>query len=151
MIEDVHEQQRGDFQISTDRLRLDVELIHEFLSNSYWSKGIPSEIVRRAIKHSLCFGIYKKEKQVGFARIISDFATYAYIADVFVVQSCRGISLSKWLMECILAHPQLQGLRRWSLVTADAHGLYARFGFKPPQAPHRWMEILRSDVYDQLL
>lgn len=138
---------RDGFLISTNRARLDVDVIHDFLTNCYWCKGIPRETVARSIEHSLCFGIYDESDQVGFARVISDFATYAYIGDVFVLESHRGRGLSKWLMECILQHPQLQGLRRWSLVTSDAHGLYSQFGFIPLQAPERWMEIHNRDVY----
>ncbi|HZR56952.1 MAG TPA: GNAT family N-acetyltransferase [Terriglobales bacterium] len=138
---------RDGILISTDRARFDLDVIHGFLTNCYWCKGIPREIVARSIEHSLCFGIYNDSDQVGFARVISDFATYAYIGDVFVLESHRGRGLSKWLMECILQHPQLQGLRRWSLVTGDAHGLYSQFGFTPLQAPERWMEIHNRDVY----
>jgi GNAT superfamily N-acetyltransferase len=142
--------QRNGFLISTDRARLDLNLIHGFLRNCYWCKGVSREIVARSIEHSLCFGIYDKDEQVGFARVISDFATYAYIGDVFVLEHYRGRGLSKWLMECILQHPQLQGLPRWSLVTGDAHGLYSQFGFTPLQAPERWMEIHNRDVYAKL-
>ena len=115
--------------LSTDRERLDLDVIHGFLTECYWAKGISREIVARSMENSLCFGIYSRNQQVGFARVISDFATYAYIADVFVLDAYRGRGLGKWLMECIMQHPRLQGLRRWSLVTDDAHGLYAKFGF----------------------
>jgi GNAT superfamily N-acetyltransferase len=141
---------RDGFLITTDRARLNLDVIHGFLTNCYWCKGISRELVARSIEHSLCFGIYDKDAQVGFARVISDFATHAYIGDVFVLESYRGRGLSKWLMECILRHPQLQGLRRWSLVTGDAHGLYSQFGFTPLQAPERWMEIHNLDVYAKL-
>ncbi|MCU1297323.1 MAG: hypothetical protein JWO91_1601 [Acidobacteriaceae bacterium] len=145
-----NEYHRNGFLISTDPTRLDLDLIHGFLTNCYWCKGISREIVARSIEHSLCFGIYDSYDQVGFARVISDFATYAYIGDVFVLEHYRARGLSKWLMECILRHPQLQRLRRWSLVTGDAHGLYSQFGFTPLQAPERWMEIHNLDVYAKL-
>jgi GNAT superfamily N-acetyltransferase len=150
-----NESRRGGFLISTDRSRLDLDVIHGFLMNCYWCKGIPRETVVRSVEHSLCFGIYEERNgnavQVGFARVISDFATYASIGDVFVLEAYRGRGLSKWLMECILAHPHLQGLRRWSLVTGDAHGLYSQFGFTALQAPERWMEIHNRDVYAKSL
>lgn len=134
--------------ISTDRGRLDLGVVHGFLTNCYWAKGIPREIVVRSIENALCFGIYAENGgQVGFARVISDFATYAYIGDVFVLESHRGRGLGKWLMECIMQHPALQGLRRWSLVTGDAHGLYAQFGFRPLASPEKYMEFYNEDVY----
>ncbi len=149
--EAVVEHRRGEFLISTDPARLDLEVIHEFLTNlSYWAKGIPREILARSIEHSLCFGVYDGSgAQVGFARVISDFATYAYIADVFVLESHRGHGLGKWLMECILQHPALQGLRRWNLTTRDAHELYAQVGFTPLKAPERYMEIQRMNTYEK--
>jgi GNAT superfamily N-acetyltransferase len=143
----IAEQRRGDFVISTDRDRLNVDLIHDFLTNSYWAKGITREIVVRSIEHSLCFGIYEHEAQVGFARVISDCATFAYIGDVFVLEPQRGRGLSKWLMECIVQHPALQNLRRWVLLTRDAHQLYAKYGFTPLNAPERYMELHRPNVY----
>lgn len=138
---------RGNFEVSTDRLRLDVVLVHNFLANSYWAQHIPLETVRRSIDHSLCFGIYKAGQQVGFARVITDYATYAYLADVFVLEAHRGQGLSRWLMECIADHPELQGLRRWALVTRDAHDLYKKFGFEKLRSPQRWMERHDPDVY----
>jgi len=141
------EYRRDDFTISTDRARLDIDSIYHFLTNCYWSKGIPKEVVSRSIKHSLCFGIYNEEGQVGFARVISDYATFAYIGDVFVLEPYRGHGLSKWLMQCIVGHPRLQGLRRWTLATRDAHGLYSQFGFKPLASPDRWMERHDPEVY----
>lgn len=124
------------FWISTDPALLDRELIHGFLSQAYWSPGIPPDVVDRGIAHSLAFGVYGPAgEQVGFARAISDRATYAYLADVFVVPGHRGAGLGRWLVGQVLAHPELQGLRRWALATADAHGLYARFGFAPPARP----------------
>ena len=113
----------------------------------YWAKGIPRETVVRSLESSLCFGVYCEGKQAGFARVISDFATYAYLGDVFVLEPYRGRGLAKWLMECIVAHPALQGLRRWTLATRDAHGLYAQFGFTPLELSDRWMERHDREVY----
>jgi GNAT superfamily N-acetyltransferase len=141
------EHQKNGFVITTDPLHLDLDVVHGFLTESYWAKGVPREVVARSIENALCFGIYSDGKQVGFARVISDYATYAYIGDVFVLEGYRGRGLSKWLMECIMQHPRLQGLRRWSLVTGDAHGLYSQFGFTPLQSPELWMEIHKRDVY----
>ena len=143
------ESRRGEFLLSTDRARLNLDVIHDFLSNCYWAKGIPRETVARSIKHSLCFGIYDGSGlQVGFARVVSDFATVAYLGDVFVLQAYRGRGLSKFLMECIMQHPALQGLRRWILQTRDAHGLYKEFGFTPLKSAERYMELHRPDVYE---
>jgi GNAT superfamily N-acetyltransferase len=138
---------RGTFTVSTDRERLDLDVVYGFLTECYWAKGIPRDVVARSIENSLCFGLYAEGKQVGFARVISDYATYAYIGDVFVLDSFRGSGLGKWLMECIMQHPRLQGLRRWSLVTRDAHGLYAHFGFEPLKKHQNYMEVHRPDVY----
>ena len=132
---------RDEYIISADPSRLDLDLIHNYLCNeSYWATGRSREVVKRSIENSLPFGIYKNEAQVGFARIVTDYATYAWVADVFVLPEHRGRGLSKWLMEVILAHPQLQGFRRWVLSTRDAQGLYERFGFMPLKRPERWME-----------
>ncbi len=141
------EWKRDSFTISTERGRLDRGTIHGFLRESYWARGIPREIVDRSIENALCFGLYDGEKQVGFARVITDRATFAYLGDVFVLDSHRGRGLSKWLMEVVLGHPELQNLRRWSLATRDAHGLYERFGFRSPAHPERLMEIVDFDVY----
>jgi GNAT superfamily N-acetyltransferase len=121
----------GRFLISTDRSKLDLDVIHRFLARSYWAAGIRRETVVRSIENSLCFGVYDHARQIGFARVISDLATYAYIADVFIVEDYRGRGLGKELMATIMAHPELQGLRQWTLGTRDAQGLYAQFGFKP--------------------
>jgi N-acetylglutamate synthase-like GNAT family acetyltransferase len=138
------EWQDAEFTISTDHNKLDLEVIHHFLSvESYWSKGIKREIVEAAIQNSLCFGLYHHNKQIGFARMITDYATFAYLADVFVLESYRGRGLSKWLMTCIMEHPKLQGLRRFMLATQDAHGLYAQFGYEPLPNPERFMQIFR--------
>jgi GNAT superfamily N-acetyltransferase len=136
------------YEISTDPQRLDVEVIHHFLSEeSYWSPGIPRHTVERAIKNSLCFGVYAGAEQVGFARVVTDKTTFGYLADVFIVSTHRGKGLSKWLMQCILGHEELQGLRRFLLFTSDAHGLYRQVGFKEVESPSRVMEILRRDIY----
>jgi len=136
-------------RISTDKGELDVPLIHRFLSTeAYWSQGIPRETVERAIAGSLCFGGHVEGAgQVAFARVISDFATFAYLADVFVLPAHRGQGLSKQLMAAVFAHPQLQGLRRFMLATFDAHALYAQYGFTAPARPDRLMEISRPDIY----
>jgi len=131
---------RGEYTISTDKTRLDINLIHGFLDTSYWAAGRSVETIRRSIDNSIPFGIYKGEHQVGFARVITDYATFAWIADVFVVDGHRGQGLSKWLMEVMITHPELQGFRRWVLATKDAHELYRRFGFTELTRPERWME-----------
>ena len=142
------EYRRGEFSISTDRERLSLNVVHGFLTSCYWAKGIPREVVARSIAHSLCFGIYEGDAQVGFARVVSDFATMAYLGDVFVLESHRGRGLSKWLLECIVQHPALLNLRRWILLTRDAHELYSQFGFAKLKAPERYMELHRADVYE---
>jgi GNAT superfamily N-acetyltransferase len=149
MFGDVVEHRRGEFLISTDPARLDLDVIHGFLTNCYWAKGIPRNLVARSIERSLCFGIYDGNgAQIGFARVITDFATIAYLGDVFVLESHRRRGLSKWMMECITQHPALQGLRRWILLTRDAHQLYAKFGFTPLKSAERYMELHRPDVYE---
>jgi GNAT superfamily N-acetyltransferase len=135
------------YAISTDRARLDVDAIHGYLARSYWSPGIPREVVARAIEHSICFGAYHGPDQVGFARVITDEATFAYLADVYVLEAHRGQGLSKRLMEAVMAHPSLQRIRRFMLVTRDAHGLYRQFGFVDTQTPEMLMEIVRPDIY----
>jgi GNAT superfamily N-acetyltransferase len=149
-VADTFEQRRGEFLLSTDRGRLDLSVIHGFLTACYWAKGIPREVVARSIENSLCFGVYKQMQQIGFARVISDFATYAYIGDVFVLEAFRGHGLGKWMMEAIMKHPQLQGLRRWSLVTRDAHSLYQPLGFTPLKKPENYMELHNPTVYQSL-
>lgn len=119
----------GKYEVSTDKARMNIELIHGFLSQSYWSKGIPRETVMAAMEHSLCFGIFDNHEQLGFARVITDYTTFGYLADVFIVEKARGKGLGKKLVGSIMAYPSLQGLRRWTLGTRDAHGLYAQFGF----------------------
>lgn len=135
------------FDFSFDRSRLDVATIHAFLAGTYWSPGIPRSTVERAIAHSICIGCYADGAQVGFARMVTDQATFAYLADVFVLPAHRGKGLSARMIETLLSHPDLQGLRRMLLVTRDAHGLYARFGFKPLAAPDRFMERHDPDAY----
>jgi GNAT superfamily N-acetyltransferase len=141
---------RGEYTISTDRNRLDVVSVHAFLSRSYWSPGIPLAVVERAITNSLCFGLFHQASQVGFSRVVTDKATFAYLADVYVLDAHRGKGLSKWLMEVITRHEDLQGLRRFVLATRDAHDLYRQFGFAPLTNPSVVMEILRADVYQAL-
>src|SRR5207244_747023 len=130
-----------------DPARLDLTLIHAFLAASYWAKGIPLDTVRHSIQHSLPFGLYHGTQQAGFARVISDYATFAYVGDVFVIESHRGRGLARWLMESMRAHPDLHGLRRWVLLTRDAHGLYRQLGFRPLANPQRYMEIHDPHVY----
>ena len=137
------------FLISTDIARLDLDVIHSFLAHSYWAEGVAREVVARSIANSLCFGIYDGVRQVGFARVISDYATFAYLADVFVLESHRGRGLAKALMGTIMSHPHLQGLRRFTLGTADAHGLYRQFGFAEPRYPERQMERGDPDIYQR--
>jgi len=147
----IQEHRRDEFLVSTDRAKLNVDVIYTFLTNSYWAKGIPREVVVRSIENSLCFGVYDGSgAQVGFTRVITDFATFAYIADVFVLESHQGRGLGKFLMECIKQHPNLQRLRRWTLSTRDAHGLYAQYGFTPLEWPDRYMEILRQNHYETM-
>jgi GNAT superfamily N-acetyltransferase len=141
MTDGASEWQRGEYSISTSNERLELPVIHDFISNqSYWAQGRTFETVQRALDNSLNFGIYKDNQQVGFGRVVTDYATFAWIADVFVLSEHRGHGLSKWLIEVMLSHPKLQGFRRWVLATKDAHGLYERFGFIPLHRPERWME-----------
>lgn len=168
---EVIESRRGEFLVSTDPARIDLDLVYEFLTNCYWAKGIPRDVVARSIENSLCFGIYDESvpespssrkgrekdgatakpgapRQVGFARVISDFATIAYLGDVFVLESHRGHGLGKWMMECIMHHPALQRMRRWILLTRDAHGLYSQSGFTPVKKPENYMELHNPHVYE---
>jgi len=137
-----------DFYISTDKAKMDIDMIHQYLSvDSYWAKGIPREKVEKSIANSFCFGVFQKEKQIGFAKVITDFTTIAYLADVFILEEFRGLGLSKLLMESIMNHPELQGLRRWILLTVDAHELYKKFGWNSIKDPSRWMEIHTKNPY----
>src|SRR4030081_3562728 len=139
---------KDEFSISTDRDKLDLELIHGFLSKeAYWSQNIPLATVKRSIENSLNFGLYHGDRQIGYARVITDYATIAYLGDVFVIPAYRGKGLSKWLMQQVSDHPDLQGLRRWLLLTRDAHELYKKFGWQPIQSPDRYMERFDPDVY----
>ena len=135
-----HERHDGDFLVTTAPARLDLDTIHDFLSGSYWGKGIPREVMERSIRHSICFGAFAGERQVGFARVISDHATFAYVCDVFVLDSHRGRGVGKRIMACITSHPELQNLRLWTLFTRDAHGLYRQHGFREALHPDRLME-----------
>lgn len=136
-----YEQQRGEYAISTSREKLDITVIHNFISTqSYWGIGRPLEVVQKSIENSLPFGIYHGDNLIGFARVVTDYATFAWIADVFVLEEHRGKGLSKWLMEVILNHPELQGFRRWVLATKDAQELYRKYGFQELKRPERWME-----------
>jgi GNAT superfamily N-acetyltransferase len=142
------EWQNGEFTISTDRTRLQIDAIHKFLSEeSYWAKERTREETVTAIKNSLPFGVYKSENQIGFARVVTDHATFAYLGDVYIIEDFRGIGLSKWLMETILSHPELQGFRRWILATRDAHALYEKFEFTALKFPERWMEKTAPNAY----
>ena len=144
----VHEWRRAEYLISTDKSRLDLTLIHNFLRTSYWAAGIPLEVVRRSIEHSLSFGLYREDQQIGYARVITDYATFAYLGDVFILEPFRGQGLSKWLMEVVVTHPELQGFRRWILLTKDAHGLYKKVDFTGVATPERYMERFFPDVYE---
>jgi len=137
----------GEVEISTDAARMDVDAVHAFLAQTYWARGIPRETVARAMAHSLCFGVFDGGAQVGFARVVTDQATFAYLADVYLLESHRGRGLARRLVQAVLAHPRLQGLRRWLLVTRDAHALYRQQGFEPVAHPDRIMEIHRPDAY----
>ena len=143
-----HEWQNGEFTISTDRMRLQIEAIHRFLSEeSYWAQNRTMEQTLTAIKNSLPFGVYKGENQIGFARVVTDYATFAYLGDVYILKDFRGKGLSKWLMEVIIGHPELQDFRRWVLATRDAHTLYEKFGFHALVHPDRWMEKPAPNAY----
>ena len=132
---------RKDYTIDTDRQRLDLDIIHEYLTHSYWCPGIPREVLAKAIDHSLCFGLYRREEQIGFARVVTDYSRFAYLCDLFVLKPYRGQGLGKWLVECVMNCPLLQGIRVMWLGTRDAHGLYAKYGFKPLEYPGSMMEI----------
>lgn len=145
-----HEARKDEYQVSTDPSRLSLEMIHGFLSNeSYWAKNIPREVVERSIANSVCFGLYHNQEQIGFARVVTDKATFAYLADVFIREAYRGKGLSKWLMEIIQTHPELQGLRRWMLGTRDAHGLYEQSGWSvmDEETRKRFMQRHFPDIY----
>ncbi|MDQ3846137.1 MAG: GNAT family N-acetyltransferase [Bacteroidota bacterium] len=138
---------KDDFQITTDKSRIDIPYVHGFLSQSYWAQHIPLGVVERSIKGSLCFSVWNKDRQIGFARVITDEATFAYLADVFIDKEYRGKGLSKWLVKTIIDYPSLEGLRRFMLATRDAHKLYEKFGFQPLTYADRWMQIHNPNVY----
>ncbi|MBS1518239.1 MAG: GNAT family N-acetyltransferase [Bacteroidetes bacterium] len=136
----------GEYLISSENSRLDLKVIQNYLSNSYWAKNRPLKITKKSIANSLCFGLYYKKEQVGFARVITDKATFAYLADVFILEPHRGKGLSKWMMNVILEYGELKNLRRWFLATRDAHGLYKKFGFHALSEPEKIMEMFRKDL-----
>lgn len=142
-----NEWKRNHLLISSDPAKLDVSAVHAFLSRAYWCIGIPRETVERALRHSLCFGLYDGQAQIGLARVVTDYATFAYLCDVYVLESHRGRGLGKWLIECVMAQTSTLGLRRFNLATQDAHTLYARHGFKPIAHPEVWMERHKPDIY----
>ena len=137
----------GQYWITTDAQKLDLNAIHAYLSRSFWAEGIPKATMAKAIANSLCFGLFDGAEQVGFARVVTDRATYGYLCDVYVLETHRGRGLGKWLIETVMAHRDLQGLRRFQLVTRDAHGLYSRHGFAAPEHPERHMEIFKHGMY----
>jgi GNAT superfamily N-acetyltransferase len=136
----------GSFMVSTDKSRLDLKAIHGFLKDTYWAKDISFEAVRKSIRESLCFGVYKEDELVGFARVITDHVAFAYLVDLFILETHRGRGLAKWLLECILSNPELRDVRMWLLATRDAHALYKKFGFKPLTHPERFMRLSKTDV-----
>lgn len=138
---------KDEFSVSCDPKYLDSALISEFLVSTYWAKGIPVSVVEKSLRNSLCFALLNEGRQIGLARVVSDFATFAYLGDVFILPDFRGRGLSKWLMECVVSHPDLQGLRRWVLATRDAHGLYQQFGFTALKKPEIFMELHDPNVY----
>ncbi|HYH16582.1 MAG TPA: GNAT family N-acetyltransferase, partial [Flavisolibacter sp.] len=138
---------RDDYCITTDKEKIDVDYTRQFLSQTYWAEGIPKTVVEKSIRGSLCFAVFHQQQQVGFARVISDEATFAYLADVFIDPAYRGQGLSRWLMEVITTYPTLQGLRRFLLATRDAHGLYEKFGFQPIPSTTPWMQVHRPGIY----
>ncbi|MCB0726707.1 MAG: GNAT family N-acetyltransferase [Ignavibacteria bacterium] len=134
---------KGNYLISTDKSKLDIKVIHGYLTNSYWAKNRPLKISKLTIKNSLCFGLYFKDKQIGYSRVITDYATFAYLADVFILEEFRGKGLSKWMMKIIFDYEDLQNVRRWLLATSDAHGLYEKFGFHALKDPDKMMEMYK--------
>ena len=141
---------KENYTITTDKSKINVAFVQQFLSQSYWAENIPAEIVQRSIEGSLCFAVFHNQEQVGFARVITDTATFAYLADVFIDETWRGKGLSRWLMGVIISHPSLQGLRRFLLATRDAHGLYSKFGFTPLKDMAPWMQIHVPGIYKKV-
>ena len=144
------ERRRGEFTITTDTSRVDVDAVHAYLTRSYWAEGISRAVVAKSLELSLCFSLFEGGRQIGFARVVTDRATFAYLCDVYVLEEHRGLGLGKWLMRELLSHPDLQGVRRFMLVTRDAHGLYEPLGFRTPENPARYMEIVKPDIYKTL-
>jgi GNAT superfamily N-acetyltransferase len=140
---------RGAFEISCDPLRVDVDVVSGFLESSYWATGIPRELVAKSLRDSICFSMFEADRQIGFARVISDRATFAYLGDVFVIDEYRGRGLAVWLMQCVVAHPELRNLRRWLLATRDAHSLYQKVGFSALRHPEFFMERHDPGVYER--
>lgn len=140
---------KDDFSITTDKEKIDVDYTQQFLAQTYWAEGIPKAVVEKSIQGSICFAVFHGAQQIGFARVISDEATFAYLADVFIDPAYRGRGLSQWLMEVIMSYPTLQGLRRFLLATRDAHGLYAKFGFEPIPSLTPWMQVHKPTIYKE--
>ncbi len=147
----IREFKKGKYVISTDKRKLNIKVIHGFLQNAYWSKGIKIERVRKAIRNSLCFGVYEHGHQIGFARVITDYTNFGYLADVFIIESYRGNGLAKWLMSCIMNHSELKNIKAWMLATKDAHGLYSQYGFKPIDEPQKYMRRINPKFTQQNL
>ncbi len=145
----VWEAHRGEFTITTDPARLDLDAVYAYLARAYWCEGIPRQVVERATRQSLCFSLFEGERQIGMVRVITDYTTFAYLCDVYVLESHQGHGLGTWMMECVVRHPDLQGLRRWHLTTRDAHALYRKVGFVPLSKPERHMELFTPDIYKQ--
>jgi N-acetylglutamate synthase-like GNAT family acetyltransferase len=141
------EWENGELLVSTDPAKLDAAAVHAYLTRSYWAEGISRELVERSLRHSLCFGLFETNRQIGLARVISDYATFAYLADVYILEEYRDRGMAKWLVRCVQAHPQLQGLRRFVLITRDAHELYRPFGFIAPGKPQNYMELVKHNSY----
>ena len=143
------EWKQDNYLISDDDAILDIDAICDFLSRAYWAENRPRALIERSLQHSQNFGVYDRQhrqKQIGFARVVTDYSVFAYLCDVFIHEDYRDRALGKWLMECVLAHPELQGLKRWCLLTKDAHGLYKQFGFRELEDPSRWMEIFNPNL-----
>lgn len=147
---DYFERQNGEYRITTDPSPIDLQAVHAYLAGAYWSEEVPQDIVARAIESSLCFSLLDGDRQIGFARVVTDRATFAYLCDVYVLEEYRGKGLGKWLIGEVMSHPDLQGLRRFILLTRDAHGLYSQFGFTPLGNPDSYMEIARPGIYKKV-
>ncbi len=141
------EARRDEYTVTTDPARVNLNVVYGYLSRAYWSTGIPRPTLERAVQYSLCFSLLEGEQQIGFVRVVTDYTTFAYVCDVFVLESHQGKGLGAWLMQCVTQHPELQGLRRWQLVTRDAHDIYSRVGFVPLSQPERHMELYTADIH----